>query len=149
MLEACAGIFGRGQLLFYLWRWGEGCGCDGPDRAPQKARAPGHRYGGGGPSAQFGSLQFGSSDADEGLQEKLQGDGTWIYGGYFVLEPQVIDRIEGDATLWEQDSLRGLAAENQLMSYHHHVCWQPMDTLRDRHLLEELWTGGQAPWKVW
>jgi glucose-1-phosphate cytidylyltransferase len=66
-----------------------------------------------------------------------------------VLEPAVIERIEGDATVWEQDPLRGLAAEGQLTAYHHHGFWQPMDTLRDRNHLEELWASGQAPWKLW
>jgi len=101
------------------------------------------------PPGRFGSLQFGSSHAVEGFQEKPQGDGTWINGGFFVLEPQVIDRIEGDATLWEQEPLRSLAAENQLTAYQHHGFWQPMDTLRDRHLLEELWGNHSAPWKTW
>jgi glucose-1-phosphate cytidylyltransferase len=101
------------------------------------------------PPGRFGTLQFGSSDAVEGFQEKPQGDGNWINGGFFVLEPQVIDHIEGDANLWEQEPLRALASENQLTAYQHHGFWQPMDTLRDRHLLEELWSSGQAPWKVW
>lgn len=101
------------------------------------------------PPGRFGSLQIGSDDDVLGFQEKPQGDGNWINGGFFVLEPDVIDRIEGDATVWEQEPLRGLATEGQLTAYHHHGFWQPMDTLRDRHLLEELWTSGKAPWKVW
>jgi glucose-1-phosphate cytidylyltransferase len=101
------------------------------------------------PPGRFGSLQISSDAAVEGFQEKPQGDGTWINGGFFVLEPEVIDRIEGDATLWEQEPLRGLAAEGQLTAYHHHGFWQPMDTLRDRHHLEELWASGRAPWKLW
>ena len=101
------------------------------------------------PPGRFGSLQIGSDAAVEGFQEKPQGDGTWINGGFFVLEPQVIDRIDSDATLWEQEPLRDLAAEGQLTAYHHHGFWQPMDTLRDRHHLEELWASGRAPWKLW
>jgi glucose-1-phosphate cytidylyltransferase len=101
------------------------------------------------PPGRFGSLQIGSDAAVEGFQEKPQGDGIWINGGFFVLEPEVIDRIDGDSTIWEQELLRGLAAEGQLAAYHHHGFWQPMDTLRDRHHLEELWASGRAPWKLW
>jgi glucose-1-phosphate cytidylyltransferase len=101
------------------------------------------------PPGRFGSLEIGSADAVLGFQEKPKGDGTWINGGFFVLEPAVIDRIEGDATLWEQEPLKGLAADGQLTAYHHHGFWQPMDTLRDRVHLEELWNQGKAPWKVW
>jgi len=101
------------------------------------------------PPGRFGSLQIGSDAAVEGFQEKPQGDGIWINGGFFVLEPEVIDRIEGDSTIWEHEPLRGLAAEGQLAAYHHHGFWQPMDTLRDRHHLEELWASGRAPWKLW
>ena len=101
------------------------------------------------PPGRFGSLEIGSADAVLGFQEKPKGDGTWINGGFFVLEPAVLDRIEGDATLWEQEPLKGLAAQGQLTAYHHHGFWQPMDTLRDRHHLEELWASGRAPWKLW
>lgn len=101
------------------------------------------------PPGRFGTLQIGSNNAVEAFQEKPQGDGNWINGGFFVLEPEVLDRIEGDATLWEQKPLRSLAAENQLTAYQHQGFWQPMDTLRDRHLLEELWSNHSAPWKTW
>ena len=101
------------------------------------------------PPGRFGSLQIGTDRAVEGFQEKPQGDGIWINGGFFVLEPEVIDRIDADSTIWEQEPLRGLAAEGQLTAYHHHGFWQPMDTLRDRHHLEELWASGRAPWKLW
>jgi glucose-1-phosphate cytidylyltransferase len=84
-----------------------------------------------------------------GFQEKPQGDGIWINGGFFVLEPQVMDRIEGDATLWEKEPLLSLAAEGQLSAYHHYGFWQPMDTLRDRVQLEELWAQQKAPRKMW
>ncbi len=101
------------------------------------------------PPGRFGSLQIGSDSSVVGFQEKPQGDGIWINGGFFVLESEVIDRIESDATLWEQEPLRDLAVDGQLTSYHHHGFWQPMDTLRDRHHLEELWASGRAPWKLW
>jgi glucose-1-phosphate cytidylyltransferase len=101
------------------------------------------------PPGRYGALQLGDENAVLGFQEKPQGDGGWINGGFFVLEPAVFDRIEGDATLWEQDPLKGLAAEGQLTAYHHHGFWQPMDTLRDRVQLEELWEQGRAPWKLW
>jgi glucose-1-phosphate cytidylyltransferase len=94
-------------------------------------------------------LQFGEGSAVSGFQEKPQGDGGWINGGFFVLNPSVIDRIEGDATIWEQAPLKGLASEGQLTAYHHNGFWQPMDTLRDRQHLEELWAEARAPWKVW
>lgn len=101
------------------------------------------------PPGRYGALQFGKDSAVCGFQEKPQGDGGWINGGFFVLEPEVIDRIEGDATVWEQQPLCGLAADGQLTSYHHYGFWQPMDTLRDRLQLEELWAKSRAPWKVW
>ena len=97
----------------------------------------------------FGSLQFSENCGVSGFQEKPQGDGGWINGGFFVLEPEVINRIQGDDTVWEQDPLRGLAADDELTSYRHNGFWQPMDTLRDKVLLEELWGTGNAPWKIW
>jgi len=101
------------------------------------------------PPGRFGALKISDQGIVKGFQEKPQGDGGWINGGYFVLEPTVIDRIESDQTIWEQDPLISLANEGQLAAYHHQNFWQPMDTLRDRNHLEELWTNGQAPWKVW
>ena len=85
----------------------------------------------------------------ESFQEKPEGDGAWINGGYFVVEPQVIDFIEGDETVWEQGPLTKLANMDQLSAFRHSGFWQPMDTLRDRTKLEELWASGKAPWKVW
>jgi glucose-1-phosphate cytidylyltransferase len=72
-----------------------------------------------------------------------------VSGGFFVLEPSVLDRIEGDQTIWEQEPLTSLARDGQLAAYKHYGFWQPMDTLRDRQHLEELWASGKAPWKVW
>lgn len=101
------------------------------------------------PAGRFGMLHFGDHAAVSGFEEKPQGDGGWINGGFFVLEPEVIDRIEGDATTWEREPLQSLAADGQLTAYHHAGFWQPMDTLRDRVYLEELWANGNAPWKTW
>lgn len=81
--------------------------------------------------------------------EKPQGDGGRINGGFFVLSPRVLDYIEGDRTSFEADSLSRLAADGQLMAYEHSGFWQPMDTLRDKNHLEDLWNGGDAPWKCW
>jgi len=97
--------------------------------------------------------RFGSIDTNEGLvasfREKPEGDGSYINGGYFVLSPQVIELIDGDDTVWEKEPLESLAAQGQLSAYMHDGFWQCMDTLRDRTLLESLWTSGDAPWKVW
>jgi glucose-1-phosphate cytidylyltransferase len=100
------------------------------------------------PPGRYGALQL-QGDRVQGFTEKPRGDGGLINGGYFVLSPQVIGRIAADATSWESEPLSGLAADGQLMAYHHHGFWQPMDTLREKNLLEELWQTGQAPWKLW
>jgi glucose-1-phosphate cytidylyltransferase len=83
------------------------------------------------------------------FKEKPQGDGAWINGGFFVLEPGVMDYIEGDATVWEREPMERLAQEGKLGAFRHKGFWQPMDTLRDKMLLEDLWRQGKAPWKVW
>lgn len=83
------------------------------------------------------------------FHEKPQGDGAWINGGYFILEPEVFDYIEGDHTVWEREPLERLASEGNLAAYPHEGFWQPMDTLRDKTYLEELWNSGSAPWKKW
>lgn len=101
------------------------------------------------PPGRYGALQLAGRNGVSGFQEKPHGDGGWINGGFFVLEPEVMDRIDGDATPWEQEPLRRLAAEGQLTAFHHDGFWQPMDTLRDRQFLEELWAKGDAPWKTW
>jgi glucose-1-phosphate cytidylyltransferase len=97
--------------------------------------------------------RYGALNIDAGrvlsFQEKPAGDGAWINGGFFVLEPRVIDFIDGDQISWEADPLVQLAAEGELMSYQHRGFWQPMDTLRDKNHLEELWVGGRAPWRAW
>ncbi len=101
------------------------------------------------PPGRYGALQFGDGDAVNGFQEKPQGDGGWINGGFFVLDPAVIERIDDDTTVWEQEPLKGLARDGQLTAFHHDGFWQPMDTLRDRRELEALWAEGRAPWKIW
>ena len=101
------------------------------------------------PPGRYGALQLEAGGSVSGFQEKPEGDGGWINGGFFVLEPEVIDRIEGDSTIWEQEPLKGLAKDGQLSAFLHNGFWQPMDTLRERNLLEKLWDSGQAPWKVW
>ena len=97
--------------------------------------------------------RFGAMDLDGeqvmGFVEKPLGDGSWINGGFFVLEPRVLERIAGDATVWEQEPLRDLARDGQLNAYRHTGFWQPMDTLRDKRELEEQWESGCAKWKLW
>jgi len=100
------------------------------------------------PPGRFGSLVL-EQDRVSGFQEKPRGDGNWINGGFFVLEPAVLGYLGDDATVWEQEPLEKLAGDNQLAAYKHHGFWQPMDTLRDKNQLEELWASGRAPWKVW
>lgn len=100
------------------------------------------------PPGRFGSLDI-EQDKITGFREKPLGEGGWINGGFFVLSPRVIDFIDGDSTVWERYPLERLAMDGQLSAYKHEGFWQPMDTLRDMVLLEELWTGGKAPWKIW
>jgi glucose-1-phosphate cytidylyltransferase len=83
------------------------------------------------------------------FREKPNGDGAWINGGFFVLEPTVIDYIDGDATVWEREPLQQLANDGALAAYKYDGFWQPMDTLRDKMYLEDLWNSGKAPWKIW
>lgn len=102
------------------------------------------------PPGRFGAFTIPSGENQiHSFHEKPDGDGAWINGGFFVLEPAVIDLIDGDSCIWEREPLEKLASDGQLSAYKHEGFWQPMDTLRDRMLLEELWDGGKAPWKVW
>jgi len=101
------------------------------------------------PPGRFGALQFSPGSLVTSFQEKPHGDGSWVSGGFFVLDPQVIEYIQDDSTVWEQQPLQEIAAAGQLNAYFHRDFWHPMDTLRDRQYLEELWTQGKAPWKVW
>lgn len=100
------------------------------------------------PPGRFGAINF-EGNRVTGFQEKPVGDGGWINGGYFVLSPKVGDYIEGDATVWEQEPMKRLAAEGNLSAHFHRGFWQPMDTLRDKRQLEDMWASGRAPWKIW
>jgi glucose-1-phosphate cytidylyltransferase len=101
------------------------------------------------PSGRFGSLSIQAEEIVDSFQEKPAGDRSWINGGFFVLEPRVLATISGDATIFEKEPLESLAQSGQLVAYKHSGFWQPMDTLRDKNHLEELWNSGKAPWKVW
>ena len=96
----------------------------------------------------FGALEISRSSV-EAFSEKPLGDGGWVNGGFFVLKPEALDGIRGDETIWELEPLSELATSNQLSAYKHKGFWKPMDTLRDRSELENLWNSGSAPWKVW
>ncbi len=102
------------------------------------------------PPGRYGALDI---QPESGLvtqfEEKPHGDGSWINGGFFVLNPGVLDLIEGDATIWERAPLEQLAAQHRIAAYRHDGFWHPMDTLRDKNYLEKLWSSQQAPWKTW
>lgn len=100
------------------------------------------------PPGRFGALDL-QGDKVATFMEKPKGDGALINGGFFVLSPAVIDLIDGDQTIWEREPLEQLAQSGNLSAFQHHGFWQPMDTLRDKTLLEDLWQSGKAPWKVW
>jgi glucose-1-phosphate cytidylyltransferase len=100
------------------------------------------------PPGRFGAMEV-AGDRILRFQEKPRGDGAWINGGFFVLSPEVGRYLDGDETVWEQEPLRRLAEDGQLSSFRHDGFWQPMDTLRDKRQLEEIWASGEAPWKVW
>ena len=100
------------------------------------------------PPARFGGIVSEGNCIREFTEKSQTGEG-WINGGFFVLDRKVIDYIDEDTTLWEREPLERLAADGQLMAFHHHGFWQPMDTLREKRLLEDLWASGQAPWNVW
>jgi glucose-1-phosphate cytidylyltransferase len=100
------------------------------------------------PPGRFGTLDV-QGDMVRSFVEKPHGDGAWINGGFFVLSPKVLNYIEGDHTLWERNPLERLAADGELSAFTHRGFWQPMDTLRDKNLLEDLWHSSRAPWKVW
>lgn len=100
------------------------------------------------PPGRYGALQI-NQNLVSGFSEKPRGDGGMINGGFFILSPKCIDLIAGDKTSWEAEPLSQLAVEGQLMAFEHKGFWQPMDTLREKNLLEQLWSSGNAPWKVW
>ena len=100
------------------------------------------------PPGRYGALDMSGTQVN-GFTEKPRGEGGWINGGFFVLSSQVLDTIDGDATSWELEPMQQLARTQQLEAFTHNGFWQPMDTLREKNLLEELWQSGRAPWKVW
>jgi glucose-1-phosphate cytidylyltransferase len=100
------------------------------------------------PPARFGQMILEGQRVQEFSEKPQTGEG-WINGGFFVLNRKVVSYIDGDATLWERDPLERLTTDGQLMAYRHEGFWQPMDTLREKRLLDELWASGQAPWKMW
>lgn len=100
------------------------------------------------PPGRYGSLVLEGTTV-KGFQEKPRGDGVWVNGGFFVLSSKAIDFIEGDQTSWERSPLEKIAGSGQLESFKHAGFWQPMDTLRDKNYLEQLWSSGKAPWKIW
>lgn len=103
------------------------------------------------PSGRFGSIQFDCKDEVKvfAFQEKPKGDGAWINGGFFVCEPDVFDFIDDDNTIWERKPLEELAAKEELVAFRHYGFWRPMDTLREKIELEEMWNSGTAKWKTW
>jgi len=101
------------------------------------------------PSGRYGILKFGLGNLIEQFQEKPEGKNSWINGGFFVLNPSVIDKIQDDTTTWEDHPLKELANEGELNAFKHEGFWQPMDTLRDKLALNEKWETGNAPWKQW
>jgi glucose-1-phosphate cytidylyltransferase len=100
------------------------------------------------PPGRFGALEIVGDKVNK-FVEKPSGDGSWINGGFFVLSPKVLDRIDGDETLFEQQPLMSLASDGQLGVYKHDGFFQPVDTIRELQLLEEIWSKGNAPWKSW
>jgi glucose-1-phosphate cytidylyltransferase len=100
------------------------------------------------PPGRFGALETDGQRVT-GFSEKPRGDGGWINGGFFVLSPRVASYLEDDTTVWENEPLEGLASDGELSFFRHTGFWHPMDTLRDKRQLEELWDSGRAPWKAW
>ncbi|MBU0455288.1 MAG: glucose-1-phosphate cytidylyltransferase [Pseudomonadota bacterium] len=100
------------------------------------------------PLGRFGALQMQGNRVME-FEEKPRGDGTWINGGFFVLSPKVMDYIDDDMAIWEQESMRRLVLDHQMAAYFHRGFWQPMDTMREKKILEDLWNTGEAPWAIW
>ncbi|WP_258102281.1 glucose-1-phosphate cytidylyltransferase [Marinoscillum pacificum] len=101
------------------------------------------------PSGRFGALNINSEMEVKSFLEKPKGDGSWINGGFFVCQPEVIDYIECDETIWERDPMERIASDGEMKAFKHEGFWKPMDTLRDKNELENLWGEGSAPWKVW
>lgn len=102
------------------------------------------------PPGRFGAFKLGGADTRvDSFREKPRGDGAWINGGFFVLEPGVFDYIEGDSTVWEREPMEELARDGEMAAYRHTGFWHPMDTLHDKNVLDDMWTEGGSPWKIW
>jgi glucose-1-phosphate cytidylyltransferase len=101
------------------------------------------------PSGRFGGLELAGDSTVSSFVEKPKGDSRWVNGGFFVVSPKVGAYIEGDETSWEREPLEQLAREGQVAAYKHPGYWQPMDTIHDKQVLEELWAAGKAPWRTW
>lgn len=102
------------------------------------------------PEGRFGAMELGENDVVNNFMEKPKGDGSWINGGFFICEPKIFDYVtEGDQSVWERKPLEDMAKDGELFAYKHYGFWKPMDMLRDKLQLEELWTKGNAPWKLW
>ncbi len=101
------------------------------------------------PPGRYGALKFGPKNIVTSFQEKPDGDGSWINGGFFILKPEVIDLIENDETTWENEPLFNLTKNEELFAFKHEGFWQPMDTLREKNMLNKMWSQGNAPWKIW
>ena len=101
------------------------------------------------PSGRFGAININDDNTVHSFMEKPKGDGAWINGGFFVCEPDVFDYIEGDSTIWEREPMEKIAQDGQMVAFEHNGFWKPMDTLRDKHELEEDWTQNKAKWKTW
>lgn len=101
------------------------------------------------PSGRFGALDISNNNTVLSFMEKPKGDGAWINGGFFVCQPEVLDYISGDSTIFEKEPLENIASNGQMTAYKHSGFWKPMDTLRDKQELENLWASGEAPWKNW
>ena len=101
------------------------------------------------PEGRFGLLEMNNENIVSDFHEKPDGDGGYINGGFFVLSPKVLNYIDGDMTIWEREPMKKLCKENQLNAYKHNGFWRPMDTLRDKNFLKDLWVSKKAPWKLW
>lgn len=101
------------------------------------------------PEGRFGMLEISDSHHVIKMQEKIQGDGRWVSGGFFVCQPQIFDYINGDETIFEREPLESISTSGELMAYRHNGFWQPMDTLKEKKELEQIWKEGKAPWKIW
>lgn len=134
----------------FCFTYGDGIGDVDITKAVEFHRTEGRRatLTGVQPPGRYGALDINENRVVR-FEEKPPGDGVWISGGFFVLEPSVIDLIPDDSTVWERKPMEALASENELSIYRHAGFWQPMDTLRDKMLLEELWATNRAPWKIW